>query len=51
MFRGVKPLVLQTLVERADKCESAAYVVDWKCWHCGRQFQTETKLQGVDGRA
>jgi hypothetical protein len=49
VFRGVKPLLLQTLGEQAlDRRESAAYVVDWKCRRCGRQFQTQEMLQGAD---
>jgi hypothetical protein len=46
VFRGVKPLLLQTPDEQAlDRRESAAYVVDWKCCRCGRQFQTQEVLQ------
>jgi hypothetical protein len=49
VFRGVTSPAFQTLGELAQgaahRRESTAYVVDWKCWHCGRQFQTETMLQ------
>jgi len=48
VFRGVTAPNSQALDKGApDRRESAAYVVDWKCWHCGRQFQTEVTLQGA----
>jgi hypothetical protein len=51
VFRGVSSPMLQTLDELVQvapgRFESAAYVVDWKCWRCGRQFQTEAMLQGA----
>jgi hypothetical protein len=51
VFRGVKAPMFQALGELApgapDTRASAAYVVRWECWHCGRQFETEAMLQGA----
>ena len=53
VFRGVKAPVFQAIDELAQVApatrESAAYVVRWECWQCGRPFQTEAMLQGAAG--
>jgi hypothetical protein len=55
VFRGVRSPVMRTPNELAqaalDRCDPAANVVFWVCWHCNRQFQTEVTLQSAAGEA